>query len=163
MTGTMYRFYSKIGIRPTIDERRKGVRESFEAQTMGMAQRAASFLSASLRYPDGSPVQCVIADNCIGGMAEAVQTTEKSVGRILAFRLSSRPVGVTAAKRWTWTRTCPKRFGVSMAPNGCWNAWTERILEGFRILFYRFQLSNANPRLRFCRIYVVPSIVYGTY
>jgi L-fucose/D-arabinose isomerase len=89
----------KIGIRPAIDGRRKGVRESLETQAMGMAQCTASFLSASLRYPDGSPVQCVIADNCIGGVAEAVQTTEKSVGRMLAFRLPSRPVGVTAAKR----------------------------------------------------------------
>jgi hypothetical protein len=45
----------KIGIRPTIDGRLGGVRESLESQTMGMTQRTADFLSANLRYPDGSP------------------------------------------------------------------------------------------------------------
>ena len=48
--------HPKIGIRPAIDGRRKGVRESLESQTMGMAQRTAQFLSANLRYPDGQPV-----------------------------------------------------------------------------------------------------------
>ena len=32
------------------------------------------FLSANLRYRDGSPVECVIPDTCIGGVAEAAQT-----------------------------------------------------------------------------------------
>jgi L-fucose isomerase len=77
MTGTTYWTYPKIGIRPVIDGRRKGVRESLEAQTMGMAQCAASLLNAGLRYPDGSPVQCVVADTCIGGVAEAAQTAEQ--------------------------------------------------------------------------------------
>ena len=67
----------KIGIRPTIDGRRKGVRESLEKQVMGMAKNAAKFLSANLRYPNGKPVQCVIADFCIGGVAEAAACAEK--------------------------------------------------------------------------------------
>ncbi|MFQ6134146.1 MAG: hypothetical protein ACE5R4_19035, partial [Armatimonadota bacterium] len=41
----------KIGIRPTIDGRRKGVRESLEDQTMAMAKSAAEFLTANLRHP----------------------------------------------------------------------------------------------------------------
>ena len=61
----------KIGIRPTIDGRRKGVRESLEGQVMAMAKNAAKFLSANLHYPNGKPVDCVIADSCIGGVAEA--------------------------------------------------------------------------------------------
>jgi L-fucose/D-arabinose isomerase len=69
--------YPKIGIRPVIDGRRMGVRESLEDQTMGMAQNTAEFLSANLRYPDGSPVQCVIADACIGGLAESARCVEK--------------------------------------------------------------------------------------
>jgi L-fucose isomerase len=69
--------YPRIGIRPAIDGRRKGVRESLEAQTMGMAQRVAAFLSANLRYPDGTPVACIIADDCIGGVAEAAAAAEK--------------------------------------------------------------------------------------
>jgi len=67
----------KIGIRPTIDGRRKGVRESLEKQVMAMAKNAAKFLSANLRYPNGKPVQCVIADSCIGGVAEAAACAEK--------------------------------------------------------------------------------------
>ncbi|MEW5871217.1 MAG: L-fucose isomerase [Chloroflexota bacterium] len=69
--------YPKIGLRPAIDGRRMGVRESLEAQTMGMAQRTAEFLSANLRYPDGSLVQCVLADTCIGGLAESAHCAEK--------------------------------------------------------------------------------------
>ncbi len=67
----------KIGIRPTIDGRRKGVRESLDSQVMGMAKNAAKFLSTNLRYPNGRQVQCVIADTCIGGVAEAAACAEK--------------------------------------------------------------------------------------
>ena len=67
----------KIGIRPTIDGRRKGGRESLEEQTMAMARAAADFLEQSLRHSNGLPVECVIADTCIGGVAEAAETAEK--------------------------------------------------------------------------------------
>lgn len=67
----------KIGIRPTIDGRLGGVRESLEEQTMGMAKRVAALISAELRHPDGSPVECVIADTCIGGVAETAMAAEK--------------------------------------------------------------------------------------
>ena len=69
--------YPKIGIRPAIDGRRKGVRESLEAQTMSMARATAAFLSANLRYPNGQPVECILADSCIGGVAEAAHTAEQ--------------------------------------------------------------------------------------
>jgi L-fucose isomerase len=67
----------KIGIRPTIDGRRRGVRESLEDQTMTMARNVAAFLSEHLRHANGLPVECVIADSCIGGVAEAAQCAEK--------------------------------------------------------------------------------------
>lgn len=67
----------KVGIRPTIDGRRGGVRESLEEQVMNMAHRAAALITANLRHPDGSSVECVVADQCIGGVAEAAQTAEK--------------------------------------------------------------------------------------
>ena len=67
----------KIGIRPTIDGRRQGVRESLDEVTMNMAKSAAEFLSTNLRHANGLPVECVIADSCIGGVAEAAQTAEK--------------------------------------------------------------------------------------
>ena len=52
--------YPKIGIRPVIDGRWGGVRESLENQTMRMAENAAKLISENLKYPDGTPVQCVI-------------------------------------------------------------------------------------------------------
>ena len=63
--------YPKIGIRPVIDGRWGGVRESLEVQTMNMAKKAAALISENLRYPDGTPVQCVISNTTIGGGAEA--------------------------------------------------------------------------------------------
>ena len=67
--------YPKIGIRPTIDGRWGGIRESLEAQTMGLAQAAQTLIS-SLRYPDGTPVQAVISPCTIGGGAEAARCEE---------------------------------------------------------------------------------------
>jgi L-fucose isomerase len=69
--------FPKVGIRPVIDGRRNGIRESLEDQTMGMARRVADFISNNLHYPDGSPVVCVIADTSIGGVVEAAITDEK--------------------------------------------------------------------------------------
>ena len=62
--------YPKIGIRPAIDGRWGGVRESLETQTMMMAQ-AAKKLMETLRYPDGSPVEALVYPGTIGGGAEA--------------------------------------------------------------------------------------------
>ncbi|MGD1158395.1 MAG: L-fucose isomerase [Terriglobia bacterium] len=67
----------KIGIRPAIDGRRKGVREALEGQVMGMAKAAAGFLEKHLRHPNGLPVECVLADTCIGGVAEAAECADK--------------------------------------------------------------------------------------
>ena len=81
----------KIGIRPTIDGRRKGVRESLEGQVMAMAKNAAKFLSANLRYPNGRQVQCVIADSCIGGVAEAAACAEKFAREGVGVSLTVTP------------------------------------------------------------------------
>ena len=69
--------YPRIGIRPAIDGRWGGVRESLENQTMGMAEAAAKLISENLRYPDGTPVQCVISDTTIGGGAEAAKCEDQ--------------------------------------------------------------------------------------
>lgn len=69
--------FPKVGIRPVIDGRMNGVRESLEDQTMNMAKNAAKLISSTLRYPNGKPVECVIADTCIGGVAEAAMCAEK--------------------------------------------------------------------------------------
>ncbi len=67
----------KVGIRPVIDGRREGVRESLEDQTMNMARAAAKLITDSLRHPNGAAVECVIADTNIGGVAEAADCAEK--------------------------------------------------------------------------------------
>src|SRR6185503_538449 len=85
----------KIGIRPTIDGRRKGVRESLEGQVMAMAKNAAKFLSTNLRYPNGKPVECVIADSCIGGVAESAACAEK-------FRREGVGVSLTVTPCWCY-------------------------------------------------------------
>ena len=66
--------HPKIGIRPAIDGRRKGVRESLEETTLALAKAVADLLTRNLRHRDGSPVECVIPNTCIGGVAEAAQT-----------------------------------------------------------------------------------------
>ncbi len=67
----------RIGIRPVIDGRRGGIRESLEEITMDMARRVAKLYADHLRYSDGTPVECVIADRCIGGVKEAAMAAEK--------------------------------------------------------------------------------------
>lgn len=69
--------YPVIGIRPVIDGRRKGIRESLEEQTMRMAHTAAELISGNVRYSDGTAVRCVIADTTIGGGYEAAKCQEK--------------------------------------------------------------------------------------
>jgi L-fucose isomerase len=87
--------WPKIGIRPAIDGRRNGVRESLEGQTMGMARAAAAFLTASLRYPDGTPVECVVPDDCIGGVVEAAQAAD-------LFRRQGVGVSLTVTPCWCY-------------------------------------------------------------
>jgi len=81
----------KIGIRPVIDGRRRGIRESLEEQTMNMAKMAARFLSENLKHSNGLPVECVLADTCIGGVAEAAQAAEKFAREGVGVSLTVTP------------------------------------------------------------------------
>ncbi len=83
--------YPKIGIRPAIDGRWGGVRESLEKQTMDMAQNAAKLISENLRYPDGTPVQCVISNTTIGGGAEAAACADQFATENVVATLSVTP------------------------------------------------------------------------
>ncbi len=85
----------KIGIRPTIDGRLGGVRESLEAQCMRMAASVAELLSRQLRHYKGLPVECVIADSTIGGVAEAAACAEK-------FRKAGVGVSITVTPCWCY-------------------------------------------------------------
>ena len=69
--------YPKIGIRPTIDGRQGGVRESLEDKTMNLAKAVAELISSNVKYSDGTPVACVIADGTIGRVGESAACADK--------------------------------------------------------------------------------------
>lgn len=87
--------WPKIGIRPTIDARMGGVREALEEQTMNMAKSVVDLLAKHLKYPDGSPVQCVMADSTIGRVPESAACAEK-------FRKEGVNVTITVTPCWCY-------------------------------------------------------------
>ncbi|MCX6966815.1 MAG: L-fucose isomerase [Verrucomicrobia bacterium] len=100
--------FPKVGIRPIIDGRLGGVRESLEAQTMDQAQRAAELISSTLRYPNGKPVECVIADTCIGGVAEANACAEKFAKENIGVSLSVTPCWCYGSETMDMNAQIPK-------------------------------------------------------
>ena len=90
---TIWKNLPKVGIRPTIDGRLGGVRESLEEQTMNQANSVAQWIEEQLKYPNGEPVECVIADTCIGGVTEAAMAADK---------FSSEGVGVSLTVTPCW-------------------------------------------------------------
>ena len=84
----------KIGIRPVIDGRRKGVRESLETQTYNMAKNVASLIEAELRHSNGFQVQCVIS-GIIGGVAEASRAEE-------LFKKENACVSISVTPCWCY-------------------------------------------------------------
>ncbi len=85
----------KVGIRPVIDGRERGVRESLEDQCMNMAKAAAKLIEDNLRFPSGEKVECVIADTNIGGVAEAAMCADK-------FRREGVGVSLTVTPCWCY-------------------------------------------------------------
>jgi L-fucose isomerase len=85
----------KVGIRPTIDGRLGGVRESLEKQTMDQAKRVVQLIRKHLKYPNGKRVECVIADSCIGGVAEANACADK-------FKKENVGVSLTITPCWCY-------------------------------------------------------------
>ena len=88
---TVFEKFPCVGIRPTIDGRLGGVRESLEDLTMAMANRVGMLISNTLRYPDGTPVVCVIADTCIGGIKESSACERKFQRKNVAVSLTVTP------------------------------------------------------------------------
>ena len=83
--------YAKIGIRPVIDGRWGGVRESLETQTMNMALAAKELIEKNVRHPDGMPVECVIAPCTIGGGEEAARCADAFAKEGVCATLSVTP------------------------------------------------------------------------
>lgn len=101
----------KLGIRPTIDGRLGGVRESLEDQTMSMAKSVADLVTSTLRHITGEPVECVIADTCIGGVAEAAACADK---------FSREGVGATITVTPCWCYGSETMDMDSLLPKAVW-------------------------------------------
>ena len=104
LIGTM----PKVGIRPTIDGRRKGVRESLEGHTMALARAVADLISSNLRHANGLPVECVIADTCIGGVAEAAMADEKFAREGVGLTITVTPAWCYGAETMDMDPLRPK-------------------------------------------------------
>jgi L-fucose isomerase len=100
--------YPKIGIRPIIDGRLGGVRESLEETTMKMARNVAALYEQHLKYPDGSPVQTVIADSCIGGVYEASLCVKKFEANNVGVSLSVTPCWCYGSETMDMNPSLPK-------------------------------------------------------
>lgn len=85
----------RIGIRPIVDGRVKGVREVLEGQTFRMAEMVSDLLTSGLRYRDGSNLECVTADRCIGGVREAALAEEK-------FRKANVQASISVTPCWAY-------------------------------------------------------------
>ena len=94
-TGRFVGDWPRVGIRPAVDGRMHGVRESLEAQTAAMARRTADLIRDTLRYPDGSPVEVVVPDHNIGGVYEAAKVAE-------LFRKEGVGVSITITPCWCY-------------------------------------------------------------
>ncbi|MFW6309611.1 MAG: L-fucose isomerase [Prolixibacteraceae bacterium] len=103
----------KIGIRPVIDGREQGVRESLEVQTMNMAKSAAKLIRENLRFPGGEEVECVISDTTIGGVAEAARCADK-------FEREGVAVSLTVTPAWC--------YGTEVMDS---NPWIPKAVWGF--------------------------------
>ena len=108
MENPLFKNLPKIGLRPAIDGRLGGVRESLEVQTMGLARRVADFVSSELRYPNSKPVECVVADCCIGGVAEAAACAEKFARAGVGVSLTVTPCWCYGSETMDMDPTIPK-------------------------------------------------------
>lgn len=95
MANRLIGWLPKVGIRPVIDGRERGVRESLEVQTMNMAKAAAKLIEENLRFPGGEKIECVIADTTIGGVAEAAMCADK-------FEREGVGVSLTVTPAWCY-------------------------------------------------------------
>lgn len=85
----------KVGIRPVIDGRERGVRESLEDQTMNIAKAAAYLIENKLRFPSGEKVECVISETTIGGVADAARCADQ-------FERDGVGVSLTVTSSWCY-------------------------------------------------------------
>ncbi len=98
----------KVGIRPTIDGRRMGVRESLEDQTMKLAENVAKFLTDNIRHSSGEKLEIVIADTTIGGVSEAAMCEQKFKDENVGVSLTVTPCWCYGSETIDQTPGIPK-------------------------------------------------------
>ncbi|MBC8389981.1 MAG: L-fucose isomerase, partial [Actinobacteria bacterium] len=125
----------KVGIRPTIDGRRKGIRESLEEQTLKMAKSAASLITKKIKHSNGMPVECVISDTCIGGISESVKADEKFEKVGFKMKLTLTPSWCYCSETMDMNPIRPKAL--------CGFNGTERPGSGYLSSF----LASRNPKV----------------
>lgn len=96
----------KVGIRPVIDGHERGVRESLEQQVLELASAVAVFIEERIQFPSGEKVKCIIADTCIGGVAEAAMCAEK-------FHKEGVGVSLTVTSCWCYGTEVMANWGAS--------------------------------------------------
>ncbi len=107
--------YPKIGIHPIIDGRKKGIREPLEETTMNIARNIARLYSQTLHYLDGSPIECVIADTCIGGVKEAANCAKKFERKNIGLSLPVTPCWCYGSETIDMNPSIPKAIWGSTA------------------------------------------------
>ncbi len=85
----------KVGIRPTIDGRREGIRESLEEKTMNLALETKRLIEENLRHPSGEKIEVVIAPSTIGGVSEAARCED-------LFEKENVGVSLTVTPAWCY-------------------------------------------------------------
>jgi len=177
MDNPLFKKLPKIGIRPAIDGRLGGVRESLELQTMNLARSVARLVGEKLRYPNGKSVQCVIADTCIGGVAEAAACAEKFMREGVGLSLTVTPCWCYGSETMDMDPAIPKAvwgFNGTERPGAVYLAavlagHTQKGLPAFGI--YGRDVQDAGDKtipadvqekiLRFCRAGLAVAIMRG--
>jgi L-fucose isomerase len=98
----------KIGIRPVIDARLGGVRESLEKTTMDMAKRVAELITSNLKYYNGKSVECVISDTTIGRVPEAQSCEAKFLREGVGLSITVTPCWCYGTETIDMNPTRPK-------------------------------------------------------
>lgn len=140
----------KVGIRPVIDGRERGVRESLEEQTMNMAKAAARLIEENLRFPSGEKVECVIADTTIGGVADAAFCADKFEKEGVGVSLTVTPCWCYGTEVMDTSLLMPKAvwgFNGTERPGAVYLAaalagYTQKGLPAFGIYGHDVQDSN---------------------
>ena len=86
---------------------KRGVRESLKNRQWGWQNRLQP-ISKNLKYPNGLPVECVIADTTIGGVAEAAKCADKFSKNGVGVSLSVTPCWCYGSETIDMDKNIPK-------------------------------------------------------